>query len=245
MIASMAGNRMTRSQMAPYLAEALGTFALVFGGPGAAAVNHASNGSVETVGVGLCFGLIVMAVIFALGNVSGAHINPAVSLSFRLIGRITSRRLAGYVLAQLAGATLAGLAILAILGDDVDGAVTTPTINGAGAALASEAILTFFLVLVILAGATDDRAKGAFAAIAVGGYVGMAATGWGPVAGASMNPARSFGPAVAANVWESHWVYWVGPLVASAIAVVVYELLREPRTPGVAQGIADNIEVTE
>jgi len=222
-----------RAKAAPYLAEALGTFALVFGGPGAAAVNAASAGTVEQVGIGLSFGLIVMAVIFALGHVSGAHINPAMSVAFRLLGRISTRRLVGYVIAQLIGASLAGLAILAILGNEVDAAATRPVINGAGAALTSEIILTFFLALVVLAVATDHRAQGTFAAIAVGGYVTVAATGWGPVAGASLNPARSFGPAVAANVWEDHWVYWAGPLIGAVLAVAVYALLREPHAPEV------------
>ena len=93
--------------------------------------------------------------------------------------------------------------------------------------------MTFFLALVVLAVATDHRAQGTFAAIAVGGYVTVAATGWGPVAGASLNPARSFGPALAANVWEDHWVYWAGPIIGAVVAVAVYELLREPHTPEV------------
>jgi MIP family channel proteins len=221
-------NGQHRHPLAPYLAEALGTFALVFGGPGAAAVNLASGGSVEAVGVGICFGLVVMAAIFAFGHISGAHINPAVSLAFRMLGRIDNARLAGYVGAQLAGAVLAGLAIYAILGSDVDGAATIPNIGGWDSALAAEVILTFFLGLVVLAVATDARAQGAFAAIAIGGYVTVAATGWGPVAGASMNPARTFGPAVASGVWEYHWVYWVGPLAGAALAVITYEILREP-----------------
>lgn len=216
---------------APYLAEGLGTFALVFAGPGAAAVDAASDGGVSGVGVGMSFGLIVMAMIFALGHVSGAHINPAVTIAFRVLGRIGTAKAAGYVAAQLAGAVLAALAIKAILGDDVKAAATVPHINGADAALLSELILTGFLVLVILAVATDARAQGAFAAIAVGGYVGFAATGWGPVANASMNPARTFGPAVAANAWTDHWLYWAGPIAGALIAVAVYELLREPKLP--------------
>jgi glycerol uptake facilitator-like aquaporin len=140
----------------------------------------------------------------------------------------------GYLCAQLIGASLAGLAIiLAVLGDDVEAATTTPIINGAGAALASEIILTFFLTLVVLAVATDHRAQGTFAAIAVGGFVAVAAIGWAPVAGASMNPARSFCPALAANVWDEQWVYRVAPITGAAAAVAVYELLREPPAPEV------------
>ncbi|HET7738389.1 MAG TPA: aquaporin, partial [Tepidiformaceae bacterium] len=116
-----------------------------------------------------------------------------------------------------------------------DAGATAPRINGADAAFWSELILTFFLAFVVFAVATDARAQGAFAAIAIGGYVGFAATGWGPVANASMNPARTFGPAVAANVWDAHWVYWVAPILGALIAAAVYELLREPHTPGLAQ----------
>jgi MIP family channel proteins len=221
-------DRSHRHPLAPYLAEALGTFALVFAGPGAAAVNAASNGGVENVGVGLSFGLIVMTAIFTFGHISGAHINPAVSIAFRVLRRIDNAKLAGYVAAQLAGGALAGLAILAILGDSVDAAATVPHIGGWDAALASEVILTSFLVMLILAVATDDRAQGTFAAIAIGGYVAFAATGWGPVANASMNPARSFGPAVASGVWDYHWVYWAGPIAGALIAVVIYEVLRPP-----------------
>ncbi|OAI41139.1 hypothetical protein AYO38_04455 [bacterium SCGC AG-212-C10] len=216
---------------APYLAEFLGTFALVFAGPGSAAVNAASGGGVTGVGIGMSFGLIVMTMIFALGHISGCHINPAVTIAFRALGRIETPKALGYIAVQLAGAVLAGFAIIAIVGHDGDAGASTPHINGAGAALWSEIILTFFLVFVIFSVATDARAQGSFAAIAIGGYVGFAATGWGPVANASMNPARSFGPAVAANVWDAHWVYWVGPIAGALLAAVVYELLREPHTP--------------
>ncbi len=217
-----------RATAAPYVAEFLGTFALVFAGPGAAAVNVASDGAVGQVGVGLSFGLIVMAMIFAFGHVSGAHINPAISVAFFALGRIDARRLVGYVAVQLAGATLAAVAIIAIVGDEGNAGATVPGINGTDAAFVSELILTFFLAIVVLIVATDSRAEGSMAAIAVGGYVAMAATGWGPVAGASMNPARSFGPALAANVWTSHWVYWAAPILGALIAVVAYHILREP-----------------
>ncbi len=167
-----------------------------------------------------------MSAIFAFGHISGAHINPAVSVAFRLGGRIDNTRFAGYVGAQLTGAVLAALAIYAILGDDVDAATTVPTIGGWDSALVSELVLTFFLAIVVLAVATDDRAVSAFAAIAIGGFVAAAATGWGPVAGASMNPARSFGPAVVSGIWDYQWVYWVGPICGAVAAVFTYELLR-------------------
>lgn len=214
--------------LAPYLAEGLGTFALVFAGPGAVAVNAAADGAVTGVGIGMSFGLIVMAMVFALGHVSGCHINPAVTIAMRALGRIESRRAAGYVVAQLAGAVLAGFAIVAIVGSAGDAGASAPRLGGTDAALWSEVILTFLLMFVILSVATDSRAQGSFAAIAIGGYVGFAATGWGPVANASMNPARSFGPAVAAGAWEAHWVYWVGPIAGALLAAAAYELMREP-----------------
>lgn len=213
---------------APYIAEGLGTFALVFAGPGSVAVNAASGGAVSGVGIGISFGLIVMVMIFALGHLSGCHINPAVTLAMRALGRIETAKAVGYIAAQLAGAVLAGLAIVAIAGSAGDAGATAPRIGGTDAALWSEVILTFFLMFVILSVATDSRAQGTFAAIAIGGYVGFAATGWGPIANASMNPARSFGPAVAAVVWDAHWVYWAGPIAGALLAAAAYELLREP-----------------
>ncbi len=215
-------------RFAPYLAELLGTFALVFAGPGAAAVDAASGGSVSGVGIGMSFGLIVMVMIFAIGHTSGCHINPAITIAMLALRRIEPAKAAGYIAVQLIGAVLAGLAIVAIVGDEGQAGATIPRINGADAAFWSELILTFFLAFVVLAVATDSRAEGSFAAVAIGGYVGFAATGWGPVANASMNPARTFGPAVAANVWDSHWVYWVAPILGALIAAAVYELLREP-----------------
>lgn len=217
--------------IAPYLAEFIGTFALVFAGPGAAAVDATSHGGVSGVGIGISFGLIVMVMIFSIGHISGCHINPAITIAFTVLRRIRPAKAAGYIVAQLAGAAVAGLAIIAIVGHDGDAGATTPHINGASAALWSEMILTFFLAFVVFAVATDSRAQGAFAAIAIGGYVGFAATGWGPVANASLNPARTFGPAIAANVWEAHWVYWVGPIAGALLAAAVYELLREPHLP--------------
>lgn len=216
-------------RIAPYLAELLGTFALVFAGPGAAAVDVASGGAVSGVGIGMSFGLIVMVMIFAIGHLSGCHINPAITIAMLALRRISAAKAALYVAAQLAGAVLAGLAIVAIVGDEGQAGATIPRINGADAAFWSELILTFFLAFVVFAVATDSRSEGSFAAIAIGGYVGFAATGWGPVANASMNPARSFGPAVAANVWDSHCVYWVAPILGALIAAAVYELLREPK----------------
>ncbi len=221
-----------RGAAASCLAEALGAFALVFAGAGALAVDAASGGAVTSVGVGLAFGLVVMAVVFALGHVSGAHINPAVTLAFLATRRIGVRRALAYAAAQVAGGVLAGLAIVAIVGGAGDAGATAPRIGGAEAALLSEVILTFFLTLVIFGVATDERAQGGFAGLATGGYVGLAALAWGPIANASMNPARSLGPAVASGEWSAHWVYWAGPLAGAVLGALVYELLRDRPRPG-------------
>jgi aquaporin Z len=218
--------RQRRTFFAPLAAEFLGTFALIFAGPGAAAVDAASGGDVGQVGIGLSFGLVVMAVIFALGPISGAHINPAVSLAFFVQRRIDFSRLIGFISVQLTGAAVAGLAIVAIVGDEGNAGATVPSIGGADGAFISELILTFFLVLIVLLVATGSKEVGVMAAIPIGGFVGMAATGWGAVAGASMNPARSFGPALASNTWESHWVYWVAPLAAALLAAGTHYALE-------------------
>ena len=221
-----AWHRDGRAAAAACLAEALGVFALVFIGAGALAVDAASGGAVTGVGVGLAFGLIVMALVFALGHVSGAHINPAVTLAFRATGRIGNARAIAYIAAQLAGGVLAGFAIVAIVGEAGDAGASAPRLGGTEAALLSEIILTFFLALVIFGVATDERAQGAFAGVAIGGYVGLAAMGWGPVANASMNPARSLGPAIASGEWTAHWVYWAGPIAGAVLGAFVYGLLR-------------------
>lgn len=218
-----------RAPWAPYLAEALGTFALVFFGAGAIAVDAASGGAVTGVGIGMAFGLIVMAMIFTLGHVSGAHINPAITIGFLVLRRIEVPRAAGYIAAQLAGAAVAATAVVAIVGDAGDAGASAPRIGGTDAAFWSEIVLTFFLALVVFAVATDARAERPLAAIAIGGYVGLAATAWGPIANASMNPARSFGPSLRSGVWDAHWVYWVAPIAAAVLAAAVYELLRAPK----------------
>ncbi|MCL6645182.1 MAG: aquaporin [Dehalococcoidia bacterium] len=223
---------MSREQLAPYLAEAVGTFALVFAGPGAIAVDAASGGAVSGVGIGLSFGLIVMAMIFALGHISGCHINPAITVAFAVRRRIAPAAALGYIAAQLAGAALAGFAIVAIVGDHADAGASLPRLGGTGAALVSEGVLTFFLALVVFSVATDARAQGALAAVAIVGYVAMAATGWGPVANASMNPARSFGPAVASGAWDAHWVYWLGPIAGALVGALAFELIRPGSPPG-------------
>lgn len=208
------------------LAEATGTFLLVFIGPGAAAANRFSGGVVTGVGVALAFAFVIVATVYALGHISGAHFNPAVTAGFWLSGRFPRSEVLPYLVAQLAGATAASGLLRALLGPAADAMATLPLLPAA-ASLVTEITLSFFLVLVVMAVATDARVAGPIAGLAVGLTVGADALMGGPLTGASMNPARSFGPALATGQWTGHWIYWLGPLIGAALAVVSYEYLRK------------------
>lgn len=209
------------------LAEGLAAFALVFAGCGAIVADAQYDGGLGSVGIALVFGLVIMAMVYATGHLSGAHINPAVTIAFTLTRHFPAREAVGYVAAQLAGATAAAL-LLAVLWEGTPGnlGATVPSV-GAGTALVYEVVLTAFLMFVIIAVATDTRAAGAAAAIAIGGTVGFDALFGGPVTGASMNPARSLGPALAAWEWTDFWLYVAGPVAGAAIGALAYQLVRQ------------------
>ena len=207
-------------------AEGLATFALVFAGCGAIVANAEYDGALGAVGVSLVFGLVIMAMVYATGHLSGAHINPAVTVAFTLSRHFPSRDAAAYVVAQLAGASAGALLLLAVWPSaPADLGATVPSVS-AGSAFVYELVLTALLMFVIMAVATDTRAVGAAAAIAIGGTVGLDALFGGPVTGASMNPARSFGPALAAGQWHDFWIYVLAPLVGAAIGALAYQLVR-------------------
>jgi aquaporin NIP len=208
------------------LAEGLAAFALVFAGCGAIIADAEYGGALGTVGVALVFGLVIMVMIYAIGHLSGAHINPAVTLAFTLSRHFPGREAAAYIAAQVTGATLASLALLAIwTGQPANLGATVPSV-GAGSALTYELLMTAFLMFVIMAVATDTRAVGAAAAIAIGGTIGLDALFGGLVTGASMNPARSFGPALVTGTWTDFWVYVVGPVLGAALGATAYQLVR-------------------
>jgi aquaporin NIP len=212
-------------------AELIGTFALVFAGCGAIMVD-AKTGQLGHLGVALSFGLVIMVMIYALGHVSGAHFNPAVSFAFALTRHFPWPRVLLYWTAQLAGALIAALILRGSLGDLADVGATTPP-GSAGQSFLWELILTFFLMLVIMAVATDTLAVGEAAAIAIGGTVGLDALFGGPISGASMNPARSLGPGLVSGELGSIWVYLLAPLAGAAIAGVAYQLLRSEASDAV------------
>jgi MIP family channel proteins len=219
------------------LAEALAAFALVFAGCGAIVADAVYDGALGAVGVSAVFGLVIMAMVYATGHLSGAHINPAVTIAFMLTRHFPPRDALAYVVAQVAGATAGALVLLAAWSEQPAALGATVPSVGASTALLYEVVLTGVLMFVIVAVATDARAVGAAAALAIGGTVGLDALFGGPVTGASMNPARSFGPALAAGEWSDFWVYVAGPLLGAALGALAYQLVRgEPaRSPLAAE----------
>lgn len=214
-------------------AEALGTFFLVLIGPGAAMVNAYSGGGLGVTGVALAFAFVVIAMVFALGHLSGAHINPAVTLAFWSVRRFPASEVLPYIIAQCSGAVAASFVLRSILGPIGELGATLPSLT-LGSAFALEWLLSFGLMFVIMAVATDNRVADGFAALAVGLTVGFCALVAGTVTGGSVNPARSLGPAVVGNLWHGHWIYWLAPVTAMLTAARVYDFLRvvdAPRPP--------------
>lgn len=209
------------------LAEFLGTFCLVFAGTGAIVANEISHGAVTHLGMSLTFGLVVMAMIYAFGDVSGAHLNPAVSVGFLLARRFRARDAAAYALAQTLGAVAASAALRAIFPNCQTLGATVPA-GDPLQSLALEAILSMMLMLVILAVSTGPKEKGIMAGIAIGGVVAFEALLGGPISGASMNPARTLGPAVVLSQWSHAWIYIVAPIGGAAIAVGLHAALARP-----------------
>ncbi len=204
-----------------YLAEAVGTFALVFAGTGAIIVNDVSGGVVTHVGIAFTFGLIVMAVIYAIGDISGAHINPAVTIGFWAAGRFPASHVLPYVASQCLGGLAASLLLRALFLEHETLGATEP----AGPVVQSfvlEVVLTFLLMFVIICVAVGAKEKGLMAGAAIGATVGLEALFAGPISGASMNPARSLAPALVAFDFAHQWIYLVAPVIGALLAIVVY-----------------------
>jgi len=212
-------------------AEGIGAFALVFAGCGAIVTDTVHAGVLGAVGVSLVFGLVIMAMVYATGHLSGAHLNPAVTLAFALTRHFPHREALAYIGAQLLGAIAAAALLLAVWPSQPASLGATLPSVGAGSALVYEAVLTAFLMFVIMAVATDTRAVGAGAAIAIGGTVGLDALFGGPITGASMNPARSIGPALVSGELHDLWIYIVAPVAGAAIGALAYQLVRGEHAP--------------
>jgi aquaporin NIP len=212
------------------VAEAVGTFALVFAGAGAIVVDARTH-ALGHVGVAISFGLVIMVMIYAVGHVSGAHFNPAVTFAFALSRHFPWVRAFAYWAAQVAGALVAAVLVRVTVGTDAHLGATLPS-GSQGQSFVWEVVLTFFLMFVIMAVATDTRAVGEAAAIAIGGTVGLDAMFGGPISGASMNPARSLGPALVGGDLHALWLYVAAPLVGAAAGALIYQFVRgEPTRP--------------
>ena len=217
---------MTRAFRARCLAELIGTFCLVFCGTGAVVVEQVT-GKLGHLGISLVFGLVVLAMIYAIGHVSGAHMNPAVTIAFHAAGRHERSEIVPYVAAQLLGAVAASAVLkLLFMGQTTNLGTTLP----AGTVLQSfvfELVMSFMLMFTIMGVATDDRAEGTMAGIAIGGLIALEAAFGGPISGASMNPARSFGPALLTGNFAHHWLYWAAPIFGTLLGAGAYRAIAE------------------
>lgn len=209
-------------------AEFVGTFALVTAGCGAILVND-QTGVLTHVGIALTFGLIVTVMIAATGHISGAHFNPAVTIAFAVTRHFPWREVVFYVTAQVSAAILAALTLRLLFGDVALLGATLPS-ETVAQSFGLEILLSAVLMFVIISVATDTKAIGAPAALAIGFTVALDAMWGGPISGASMNPARSFGPALIAAVWDNQWIYWVAPVIGTVIGAFVYQAIRDVNT---------------
>ena len=219
------------------VAEGLGTFCLVFAGTGAVVVNAVAGSPLGHGGVAAAFGLVVAIMIFGLGHLSGAHLNPAVTIAFWSARHFPPGEVGPYVGAQIVGALLASLALRGLFGLAGGLGATHPEHVSDLGALVLEAGLTAVLMIVILAVATDTRAVGSMAAIAIGATIGLEALVMGPITGASMNPARSLAPALVGNDWTGLWIYLIGPVVGALVGALIYQFLRDTREPVAAPAV--------
>lgn len=207
------------------IAEALGTYILVFMGTGAVVVNQISHGAITHLGVAAVFGAVVAALIYTLGHISGAHFNPAVTLALWQGGYFPRRLVLGYILAQSVGAIAASATLRLLFGLVGTLGATVPLHGNWLQSFGVEFILTFSLMAVIAGSALDRRAAPGFAGAAIGLVVFLEAACMGPISGASMNPARSLGPALLSGTWQHHWLYWVAPILGAQLAIATFRYL--------------------
>jgi aquaporin NIP len=207
-------------------AEVFGTFCVVFAGTGAIVINDASGGAVSHVGIALTFGLVVMAMIYALGDVSGAHLNPAVTLGFVAARRFAPRPAVGYILSQIAGALLASILLRLLFPAHETLGATLPA-GPAWQSFVLEIFLTWILMFVILSVSVGAKEKGILAGVAIGGVIAFEALFAGPICGASMNPARSLAPALVSGQLQHLWVYIFAPVIGSSLAIIACRCIQE------------------
>ena len=222
----------------PYLlrrtgAELVGTYALVTAGCGAIVVSDLT-GALSHAGIALTFGLVITAMIASTGHISGTHFNPAVTLALAMIRRFPWFEVPVYIGSQLLGAILGALTLRALLGLTANLGATLPLTDPIQS-FGLKVLLAAVLMFVITAVATDSRTPAVIAALAIGATVALDALWGGPISGASMNPARSFGPALVAGVWQNHWIYWLGPILGASLGAFIYQMIRLPEDKPVVE----------
>lgn len=214
--------------MKKLLAEVLGTFGLIFAGTGAIVINSASHGAIGHAGIAITFGLIVLAMIYTFGDISGAHLNPAVTLAFAAARRFPWREVPGYLLAQTLGALAASGTLRFLFPADPTSLGATLPAGSESQSFVLELILTALLMLVILSVSTGAKEKGITAGIAIGAVIALEAMFAGPICGASMNPARSLAPALVSGNCAHLWLYLTAPVLGALLAVPLCCAVREP-----------------
>ena len=211
--------------MKNYIAEFIGTFAMVFCGTGAMTINEVTGGDVTHVGIGITWGLIVMAMIYAFGEISGAHFNPAVSIAFAYAKKFSWKEVPKYIFFQTAGAFAASLLLMWLFPKSELLGATIPSVD-VWRAFVLELILTFFLMVVIINVSTGSKETGMMAGIAIGGVVLLEALFAGPITNASMNPARSLAPNIVSGNIEGLWLYILAPITGALLAVVSCKFVK-------------------
>jgi aquaporin NIP len=214
--------------MKKYLAELLGTYALVFAGTGAIVIDQETHGSITHVGIAITFGLVIMSMIYTFGDISGAHFNPAVSIAFTLAKKFPVKQLLPFIISQSTGAILASLTLKFLFPANQYLGATIPA-GSWGQSFILEFILTFFLMLVIINVATGSKERGMFAGLAIGAVVGLEAMFAGPICGASMNPARSLGPALVSGRTEFLWIYLSATTLGAALAIPTWKFITHEK----------------
>ena len=212
--------------MKKYIAEFIGTFSMIFCGTGAMTINEVTGGGVTHVGIAITWGLIVMAMIYAFGDISGAHFNPAVSIAFAYAKKFSWKEVPKYIVAQVLGALLASVILYVLFPTSETLGATIPTVD-VWRAFVLELLLAFFLMTVIINVSTGSKEIGIIAGIAIGGVVLLEALFAGPITKASMNPARSFAPAMISGNMDELWLYILAPIIGALLAVVSCKLVKD------------------
>lgn len=212
--------------MKNYFSETIGTFSLVFCGTGAMTINEITGGDITHVGIAITWGLIVMAMIYAFGEISGAHFNPAVTIAFAYAKKFEWKEVPKYILAQCIGAIAASGIMVFLFPESEFLGGTLPSFDPFKAFIL-EILLTFFLMVVIINVSTGSKETGTMAGIAIGGVVLLEAMFAGPMTNASMNPARSLGPAIFSGHWEHQWLYYLAPVIGALLAVASCKLVKD------------------